>query len=224
MPESTATRSAPPDPPRVFFQSTLPPRSQARSAFPPSDADQPRKTLSPSAGAGGRLTVVAAPIRSLVGVPRRVAAIASPADQSQADALVPEGVPGIVARRHGLARRAPVHRGEPVPGHVMSALRVEGGVQELPDGLSAPVLDVERDIPVLRHGERDRLEAFEGFGLDESGPIHDGAALFEFHRKLSRVGQSHGRRLDLAAAFQRGVAPALAARERRTRDRARPRV
>ena len=160
-------------------------------------------------GAGAGDAVVAAPVRRGVGVPGRVAGVAGPAAQPQADALVPEGPPGVVAQRHGLARRPPVHGRKTVPLDLVPSLGHRGRRQQLADHQSLGVEDLQRKVAVLGHGDGDRLEALKLLGLHQSGPVDARHAAGHLHAKLAGVGQADAPRLEPPLAFQDGRAPAV---------------
>ena len=120
---------------------------------------------------------------------------------------MPERVPRVAPLGHRIARRAPVRRGQAVPLHLVRALRVERPVQELPYDYAVVATDVQGDVAVIGHGERDGLEPLDLLGHDQAGPVHHRQAVFHLDGELPRVGQPDARWRHVALGLQERRAP-----------------
>ncbi len=159
-------------------------------------------------GAGHGHAVIAAPIGGARAVPGRAAAVAGPAAQPQADALVRDGFPGVRARLDGLTRGAPVRSGQTVPFDLVFAFGEERARQQLAGDRAIGGKEIQRHVAVERHGETQRLETGQLLALDQPRPVHDRKARLHLHSELAAVGETDGPGLQLARLLQRGIAPA----------------
>ena len=158
-------------------------------------------------GHGAGIAVVAAPVAA-GRIEGGLAGVVGPAHQPQADPLVVDRIPGVAARLHDLARLQVALVSEAVPEQLVRAAGEEVGREQLPYDAALGILDVERDVAVLRHVEGDLREALHLLGLEEPRPIDRGPAVPHRHGKLPSVGKLQLLRLDLASRCKRADAPA----------------
>ncbi len=91
----------------------------------------------------------------------------------------------------------------------MRAFSVEGCRQELARHGAIRAKEVQRNVAVLLHGKRDRLEALRRATLDQAGPVHRGQTSSQPHGKLTAIGKSYRPQGRLAFGFERGKSPAV---------------
>ena len=109
--------------------------------------------LFPVGRAGARHAMIAAPVGGGRAIPGGAAAVAGPAPQPQADAFVCDRLPGVITRRHGLARRPPVGRRQAVPLDLVLPLGEEAAGEQLPGDRAVGGEEVQRYVAVERHRE-----------------------------------------------------------------------
>ena len=155
----------------------------------------------------GGWSVVASPAGGGIGVPRRLAFIASPTAKTEILPRIPNTFPGVAARLDRLAWRAQPRRSQAIPLHRLLPLGEECAVEQMPDHLTLGIAHHYGNKAVFGHIEGDVLEAGEFTLLDQATPVDHRQAILQGDGEFPAIRHADRLRCYLALRLQSRRSP-----------------